>query len=561
MGAVEGDGSRTAGARFLDYLPSVLRQADGGGLGFLGRLLAAYETVFATVEAELDAIPELFAVPPAPVLAADTPAGALTLPLDSAAGLGVGDVLQLDDDAAEIVEVAVVAADLAPTTVTLRASLRLEHRRGTVLRVLGSAAACGTLAAPVPAGDTTLTLAGGREIAAGAALRLGAGAAAEYAHVAAVAGPRLTLARPLASPHAAGEPVALLAPPQSVTPPAAFASAVRDGAEWLLRAAARAGERAIELDTCSGLEPGDLLHLRESDPARVELVRVEFLPTADSSSAIKRAAVRLEQPLRFDHAPGLGLALVERTGSASALADAAAAGATALTVDHPDALGAAPGDLLQVGTGGAEEHVQVLASAGATLSVTPSLLQPHAAGQPLALLVPRLSGAAHLAWLAGWIGLALRPDRGEQWNRELLRLAGAIGPRRGTRAGVEAFVNAYLRGEAHAVVVDPAQPLQVGLVATVGADTVVCGGPPHWFWIELTTEAGNSTLRQPAGLAALAQAARAAADRERPAHTAYSLRIHAPTLQLGVDALADVGARVGETTALWAEPLVVQGEP
>jgi hypothetical protein len=77
----------------------------------------------------------------------------------------------------------------------------------------------------------------------------------------------------------------------------------------------------------------------------------------------------------------------------------------------------------------------------------------------------------YLDWLATWIGVRLRPDRGASWNFELLRLAARILPWRGTQKGVEAMLNAYLRHEATAAITtDSSISFQVQLTLSDGAD-------------------------------------------------------------------------------------------
>jgi hypothetical protein len=115
-------------------------------------------------------------------------------------------------------------------------------------------------------------------------------------------------------------------------------------------------------------------------------------------------------------------------------------------------------------------------------------------------------------------------------------------------------------GEAEARIIDPASPLQVGLVSRVGDDTVVCGGLPHYFIAELRTEERSSGLYTLTGLSLLVQAALDALRREKPAHTNFDLVLDANTMQVGVDYGDEIGARVGRTTLLWSEPLVISGE-
>jgi hypothetical protein len=124
---------------------------------------------------------------------------------------------------------------------------------------------------------------------------------------------------------------------------------------------------------------------------------------------------------------------------------------------------------------------------------------------------------------------------------------------------VETFLNVLLRDEAQATLFDPSNPLQIGLTSTVGVDTVICGGPPHFFWVDLLTEARNSRLYHPAGLNEMIQDVHQALHRERPAHTSYDLRLRAHSMQIGSNVDTAVGARVGDTTLLWETPLIIPG--
>jgi hypothetical protein len=318
----------------------------------------------------------------------------------------------------------------------------------------------------------------------------------------------------------------------------------------------------IELDTVIGLAVGDVLHLREVDPGQGEFLQVKALPPDLEAGhpGILRGAIELLQPLHFNHASGVALGVVGAQTGATRLVGQVDGEAARLVIEDPNGLGAEIGDVLQVDEGPAVEYTQVRAIAAQTVTVTPPLRQRHAAGRLVLRRAPSGSGTAFLSWLAGWIGLGLRPDRGERWNRELLRLAGRIWPWRGTKIGVEGFLNAYLRGEAQATLFEAANPLQIGLVSTVGADTIVCGGLPHFFWVDVATEAHNQRLYHPEGLNEMVQAAHQALRREKPAHTYYDLRLQAHTLQIGVHPETEVGARVGDTTLLWEAPLIIPGD-
>lgn len=566
--------------RFVDQLPAVLRQDERDGESFLGRFLRAFEVVFAEIEGEIEAIPELFAVAAGGALAAGAAPGERVLHLETAAGLCPGDVVLLEpprDGPAETPELVAVAGGDAPPhpeRVELAAAVRFAHARGTRVRPLLPAEPGGAvLALAAPSGARELRVADGAPgIAPGVALRVDAGARAEHLRVVRVEGGAVEVEPPLAHAHEPGSPVAVHRFAAQATPPPAFAHAPREGPELVLDAPVRGsgpageGDPFLELDTLSGIEPGDVLRIRDFDPARVEFVRVRTLPQPHPGPALVRRGVELERGVRHAHAAGTGVDVPVLPSGATLLAAAAPAGAARVQVLDPDGLGARPGDPVVVGAGwraGRPEGGQwaeVREAAGRTLVLEPPLAAPAPAGAAVARVLPAGGALAALEWLAGWIGLALRPGRGERWNRDLLRRAGALWPSRGTLRGVQALLEAYLRGEAAPTLFDPSNPLQVGLVSTVGVDTIICGGPLHTFWVDLHTARRSMRLRTPEGMAEMVQAAHEALLREKPGHTGYTLRVHAPTLQIGTDARLHVGARVGDTTLLWSRPLSVAGD-
>jgi hypothetical protein len=563
---------------FLERLPAVFHIDEVQGQSFLGRFLLAFEEVLTGLQAEIEAIPSLFTLTPTPVLADPLAQGKRELRLDSAAGLCPGDLLVLNplpgstqdpgSDASASVEIVRVdetgdGAPGAPTSVTLSAATRFPQQRGVRVLVLGASGRTSALARPVvpapPALPQTLAVTDADTLGArrGDVVAVGVGAEPEYAQVSLVQGAVLTVVPPFGRRHEAGEPVAVLSAAPVFTPPPHYRSADRSGPEILLTAPVLAGESVLEVDTVAGLQVGDVLHLRDPDPARTEFARVAALLPQPSPVAVRRRGVTTSRPLRFDHPADTETGVLGEVGSGTALSRAAAAGVGVLDVEDSASLGGV-GSVLQVGEG---DHVQLLRVSGSLLSVTPAVAVGHATGAPVRPVAVAGGGTALLSWLAGWIGLVLRPNRGERWNRELLRLAGRIWPFRGTRAGVEAFLVASLRGEAARTVVhDASNPMQVGLVSTLGEDTFVCGGPAGFFWADLYTEPGNSRLYHPLGLDTMVQAAHEALRHERPAHTYYDLQVFAKTMQLGTNADREVGARVGDTTLLWDRPLIRPGD-
>ncbi len=576
----------TLRTRFVDQLPAVFRQDERQGENFLGRFLKAFEVVFAGVEGEIEAIPGIFSVTPDPALERDADVGSKVLRLDSAAGLCPGDVALLEPPAEsgeepEFVTVAAADGPLPADAVALAGGLRFAHTRLTRVRVLGEPGRTASLALPAEGGDRELRIpeAGFLGVGHGVALRIDDFARPEYVYVVEVDGGRVTVAPPLLHPHEPGTAATPWGFAPRRTPPAAFAWAPRTGSELVLDAFARKedeaaeGDRFLELDTLAGVEPGDVLRIRDFDPARVEFVRVAALPLAQEGPALFRRGVQLERGIRYAHAVGTGVD-IPRIPSGATLLSAAIrpdpqtgrVNAGRVEVLDAGALGAGPGDVVVIGAewkagrpvGG--EWAEVRNVLGNTLALSPALQAPAAKGSEIVRVVPEGGALDALEWLAGWIGLALRPGRGERWNRDLVRRAGRIWPVRGTREGVEAFLDAYLRGEASTDVFDPSNPLQVGLVSTVGVDTIICGGEPWSFWVDLHAEPRSMRLHTPEGMEEMVHAAHEALLREKPAHATYTLRVHAPSIQIGTDPDRHVGARVGETTLLWSRPLVVAGD-
>ena len=201
--------------------------------------------------------------------------------------------------------------------------------------------------------------------------------------------------------------------------------------------------------------------------------------------------------------------------------------------------------------------------------------------------------SAFLNFLASWIGLPLRDElipranetdlqgqlraddawyerRKARWNRHLMRTAVDIYPRRGTRAGVEGMLRAWLKDdllEERVVVTDLSRThtdidavFQLGVRASLGVDTVLGEGPPFFFLVDLTPDPTVRGLRNPAGIDVFLREAQYILETEAPAHTYYELRVRVSTMQLappiGFERAGEIYAQLGETTQFWDQPAV-----
>lgn len=140
---------------------------------------------------------------------------------------------------------------------------------------------------------------------------------------------------------------------------------------------------------------------------------------------------------------------------------------------------------------------------------------------------PLLAREDFLPWLASWTALVLRADWSAAQKREVLTRIIPLYRKRGTKAGLEEYLKIYA-GDGVSIL-DELDPMQVGVTATVGVNTVVEGLPAHFFRANVAF-----TTPDPAELSRKTASVRAVLDIEKPAHTYYNLSISGPTFQIGV---------------------------
>jgi phage tail-like protein len=141
-----------------------------------------------------------------------------------------------------------------------------------------------------------------------------------------------------------------------------------------------------------------------------------------------------------------------------------------------------------------------------------------------------------LPWLASWVALTLRADWAPEEQRRFLSRIVPLYRKRGTKAGLEEMLHTYTGMGVE--IFEYHKPFVVGETSTVGVDTYIGGGPPHFFWVKMVfTDLDPAFERR-------VQIARAIIDQEKPAHTYYHLEVVIPTMQIGMY------SKVGEDTLL-----------
>jgi hypothetical protein len=192
-----------------------------------------------------------------------------------------------------------------------------------------------------------------------------------------------------------------------------------------------------------------------------------------------------------------------------------------------------------------------------------------------------------LNYLASWIGMTLRPERSADWNRQFIGRAIQLELLRGTSAGLDALLRAWLSGDLLTtnppmlVLTDLTRAynqvdttFQLDVNAVLGVQTALGEGPPFFFVVDLVADASVRELRNPVGLDVLQRATRTLLAAEKPAHTYYQLRIRTATMQLAPADMADaqpseIYAQLEDasgsppllgTTLLWDEPWVFNSD-
>ena len=149
--------------------------------------------------------------------------------------------------------------------------------------------------------------------------------------------------------------------------------------------------------------------------------------------------------------------------------------------------------------------------------------------------------AEFLEWLAGWVALTLRADLDELRQRDFIAQAVSLYRLRGTKQGLEQVVRIYTR--LGMTVNEQNTPFQIGVHSTIGVDTILDGGGPHFFRVLLRLPTPD-----PAEHRKYRDVVTAIIDMEKPAHSYYNrdLRdIQAPALVIGVYSKVGVDTLLG----------------
>ena len=152
---------------------------------------------------------------------------------------------------------------------------------------------------------------------------------------------------------------------------------------------------------------------------------------------------------------------------------------------------------------------------------------------------PREAPAEFLPWLSRWVALTMRADLEETRRRELISRAVWLYRLRGTKKGIEEAVGIYTR--LGVTIEESSWAFRIGVTSTVGVDTYLGGGAPHFFRVLARLPAAD-----PAQLKKQTQVVTDIINMEKPAHTHFVLEVETPALQIGVTSTVGVDTILGD---------------
>jgi phage tail-like protein len=155
------------------------------------------------------------------------------------------------------------------------------------------------------------------------------------------------------------------------------------------------------------------------------------------------------------------------------------------------------------------------------------------------LFDPSQAPEEFLPWLASWAALTLRSTLRLEHKRELIANIIPLYGIRGTRAYLEQLLRICIDAPT-AIEEEDIPAMQLGKHSTIGEDTYIEGGAPHFFRVRMV-----ATHLSVASLEQQRQLAYEVVELAKPAHTGYEFRIESPQMQIGVHSTLGIDTVLG----------------
>lgn len=153
---------------------------------------------------------------------------------------------------------------------------------------------------------------------------------------------------------------------------------------------------------------------------------------------------------------------------------------------------------------------------------------------------PETAPSEFLDWLSSWVGLVLKEDWAEEKKRTVLARIIPLYRMRGTRKGLEEYLNIYTHGGVS--INDDVGLFQVGINSRVGISTAI--DLTNFFTIVVRLSEAEQTLEAINSKKLMIESI---IEREKPVHTRYKLiweNVH--SLQVGIRSQVEIN------TLLWS---------
>ncbi len=140
---------------------------------------------------------------------------------------------------------------------------------------------------------------------------------------------------------------------------------------------------------------------------------------------------------------------------------------------------------------------------------------------------PQMTTPDFIPWLAGWIGLALDEHWPESKQRQLLTRAAPLYRKRGTKQGLQEFLQIYTGVEAQ-IIEHRAANFKLGAASRLGAGIALGqDNRPHTFTVRLKLPPieAESTADRKRQETMRRRTIESIIEAEKPAHTSYTLRL------------------------------------
>lgn len=160
-----------------------------------------------------------------------------------------------------------------------------------------------------------------------------------------------------------------------------------------------------------------------------------------------------------------------------------------------------------------------------------------------AIFDPEETPDEFLPWLAGWAALTLNSHLSPERKRGLVAKIIPLYRIRGTKSYLEQLLDLCVDVDT-SVSEEEIPPMQLGERSTLGWDTHLGGGPPHFFRVTLVASKLNAQDVQ-----AQRQFAYEVIELAKPAHTTYDFDVIYPHMQLGTHSTVGLDTVLGPAAA------------